>query len=202
MNITKPEMKMPELLVFVKSFVVGLVGSEVCRTTFYLGIGFAQELYTLSPWVNAVAILAGLAICLTYAVKRGALAATARIGSSFRLDLLIAIGLGVWSNKLALPWLTKFHAALEYADPHWAPVVLLLLCVVLLSPIFQLHLLRPKKTSSQLYFIADDEIRNEEDDLLGNKGQHLNPVLSHTCLFQHLNHFSAVHLQLFLRKPV
>jgi len=171
MNITKPEMKMPELLVFVRSFVVGFVGSEVCRTTFYLSIGFAQELYALSPWVNAAVILAGLALSLTYAVKRGASAATARMGRSFRLDLLMAIGLGVWSNTLALPWLTKFHAALETADPHWAPVVLLLLCVVLLSPMFQLYLQRPKKAPSQLYFISDEEIRNEEDDLLATKGQ-------------------------------
>ena len=171
MNITKPEMKMPELLVFVRSFVVGFVGSEVCRTTFYLSIGFAQELYALSPWVNAAVILAGLALCLTYAVKRGASAAAARMGRSFRLDLLMAIGLGVWSNTLALPWLTKFHAALETADPHWAPVLLLLFCVVLLSPMFQLYLQRPKKTPSQLYFISDEEIRNEEDDLLATKGQ-------------------------------
>ena len=171
MNITKPEMKMPELLVFVRSFVVGFVGSEVCRTTFYLSIGFAQELYALSPWVNAAVILAGLALCLTYAVKRGASAATARMGRSFRLDLLMAIGLGVWSNTLALPWLTKFHSALETADPHWAPVLLLLFCVVLLSPMFQLYLQRPKKTPSQLYFISDEEIRNEEDDLLATKGQ-------------------------------
>jgi hypothetical protein len=168
MKVTKPEMKMPELLVFVRSFLVGFVGAEVCRATFYLSIGFAQELV---PWASFVVILAGLVLCLTYAIKRGAFVAAARIGRSIRLDLLLAIGVGVWSNELASPWLSKFHAALKSADPHWAPVVFLLLCVVLLSPLFQHYRPRPTKEPSQLYFIADEEIGDEKDDLLASEGQ-------------------------------
>lgn len=167
----KSTMKMPELLVFARLFVVGFVGAEVCRATFYLAAGFAQELNDFALWAKVVGVIAGLFLCLTYAVKRGAFVAAARMGRSLRLDLLMAIGVGVWSNALALPWLSKFHAALKSADPHWAPVVLLLLCVVLLSPLAQLYWPRPKKAASQLYFIADEEIGDEKDDLLASEDQ-------------------------------
>lgn len=171
MNVTKPAMKMPELLVFARLFVVGFVGAETCRATFYLGASFAQELNDVALWAKVVGILAGLVLCLTYAVKRGAFVVAARMGRSFRVDLLMAMGVGVWSNELALPWLSRFHAALRSADPHWAPVVFLLLCVVLLSPLFQQYWPRPKKASSQLFFIADEEIGDEKDDLLASEGQ-------------------------------
>lgn len=170
MNVSKPAMKMPELLVFAKLFVVGFVGAEICRATFYLGGGFAQELNDISIWAKVVGVFTGLGLCLTYAFKRGASVAAARMGRSFRLDLLMAIGVGVWSNALALPWLSKFHAALISADPHWAPVVFLLLCILLLSPLLQHYWPRPKKAPSQLYFIADEEICDEKDDLLASEG--------------------------------
>lgn len=170
MTVTKPAMKMPELLVFARLFVIGFISAEICRATFYLGVSFAPELNDVALWAKVAGILVGLLLCLIYAIKRGALMVAARMGRSFRLDLLTAMAVGVWSNELALPWLSKFHVALRSADPHWAPVVFLLLCVVLLSPIFQQRWLRQKKTTSQLYFIADEEIGGEEDDLLANKG--------------------------------
>ena len=171
MAANKPTMKMPELLVFARLFVVGLVGAEVCRATFYLGAGFVQELDDIALWAKVVGILAGLVLCLIYAAKRGAFVAAARMGRSLRLDLLLAIVVGVWSNELASPWLSKFHAALKSADPHWAPVVFLLLSVVLLSPLIQHYRPRPTRMPSQLYFIADEEIGDEKDDLLASEVQ-------------------------------
>lgn len=169
MAANKPTMKMPELLVFARLFVVGFVGAEVCRATFYLGAGFAQELDDIA--LKVVGILAGLVLCLTYAVKRGAFVAAARMGRSLRLDLLLAIGFGVWSNELASPWLSKFHVALKSADPHWALVLFLILFVVLFSPLFRHYRSRPTKKPSQLYFIADEEVGDENDDLLASEGQ-------------------------------
>lgn len=168
MNVSKPAMKMPELLVFARLFVIGFVGAETCRATFYLGASFAQELNDLA---KVVVILTGLALCLTYAINRGAFMVVARLGSSLRLDLLTAMGVGVWSNALALPWLSKFHAALRSADPHWAPVAFLLFCTVLFSPLLRQYWPRRKKAPSQLYFIADEEIGDEKDDLLASVGQ-------------------------------
>ncbi|WER45518.1 KAP family NTPase [Cupriavidus sp. WKF15] len=171
MTATKPAMKMPELLVFAKSLAFGFVGAEVWRTAFYLGANFAQTLSDVPLWAKAGGVLAGLLLCLIYSVERGAHAAAARMGRSLRLDLLIAIGIGIWTNELALPWLAKAHAALKNAGPHWAPAIFLLLCIVLLSPLVQQYWPRPKRTTPQLYFIADEEIGDEKEDLFASEAQ-------------------------------
>lgn len=171
MTATKPAMKMPELPVFARSLATGFVGAEVCRATFYLGANFAPTLSDVALWVKAGGILAGVLLCLTYAVKRSAHVAAARMGRSFRLDLLVAIGIGIWTNELASPWLATVHTALKNADPHWAPAVFFLLCAVLLSPLVQQYWPKPKRTAPQLFFIADEEIGDEKDDLLSSEAQ-------------------------------
>lgn len=171
MTATKPAMKMPELLVFVRLLATGFVGAEVWRVAFYLGANFAPTLSDIAPWAKTGGILTGALLCLTYAFKRGAHVAAARMGRSLRLDLLVAIGIGIWINELASPWLVKVHAALMNADPHWAPAVFILLCAVLLSPLVQQCRPRSKGPSPQLYFIADEEIGEEVEDLLASKEQ-------------------------------
>jgi hypothetical protein len=171
MSLTKPTMKMPELLVFVRLFAVGFVMAEICRATFHLSSSFVTELIEVALWAKVAVVLAALVLCLTYAIKRGAIMVASQMGRSLRLDLLMAMGGGIWANELALPWFSKFHAALKSADPHWTPVIFILLCVVLLSPLLQKYWPRPKKLPSQLYFIADEEIGQEKDDLLASEGQ-------------------------------
>lgn len=171
MAAAKHTMKMPELLVFTKMFVVGLVAAEVCRAAYYLGTAFAPAIADFSLWARAILVLIGLAICVVYAVNRGAHISAVQMGRSLRLDLLIAMCLGAWSNELAMPWLSKFHAALKASDPYWAPVALLLFCTVLLSPLVQRHWPRRRQTPSQLHFLADEEIGRENDDLLSNETQ-------------------------------
>jgi KaiC/GvpD/RAD55 family RecA-like ATPase len=168
---TKRTMKMPELLVFARMFVVGLVGAEVCRAAYYLGTAFAASVADLEVWARGGAVLAGLAICVVYAVNRGAHSAAAKMGRSIRFDLLMAVCLGAWSNELTMPWLSNFHAALKAANPNWAPVALLLLSTVLLSPLIQRHWPRRRQIAPQLQFLADDEIGSEADDLLSNQSQ-------------------------------
>jgi hypothetical protein len=164
-------MKMPELMVFAKVFVVGLFAVEICRTTYYLGTAFALANVDFPLLARATAVLVGLAVCIAYAVNRGAHTAAVQMGRSFRFDLLIALLLGAWSNELTMPWLSKFHAALKAANPHWAPVALLLLSTVLLSPLIQRHWPRKRPAASQLQFLADEEIGREADDLLSNESQ-------------------------------
>lgn len=166
-----PTMKMPELLVFARMFVVGFVGAETFRLAFYLGSNFAKQPSEVALWLKVAGILVGLVLCLTYAIKRDAHLIAARIGKSYRIDLLVAVVVGVWSNELASPWLAKVHAAFTSADPHWAPAIFIFLCFVLLSPLFQQHWSRPKKQTSQLYFIADEEIDDKKDDLLESEAQ-------------------------------
>ncbi|WP_407714704.1 KAP family NTPase [Comamonas testosteroni] len=171
MATTKHMMKMPELLLFAKMFVVGLVAAEVCRTTYYLGTTFAPVIADFSLWARAILVFIGLAVCVVYAVNRGAHISAIHMGQSLRFDLLIAMCLGAWSNKLAMPWLSKFHAALKASDPYWAPVALLLFCTVLASPLIQQHWPRRRQTLSQLRFLSDEEIGRESDDLLSNETQ-------------------------------
>ncbi|MGA0569600.1 KAP family NTPase [Variovorax sp. VNK109] len=164
-------MKMPELLVFAKMFVVGLVAAEVCRATYYLGTALAPTIADFPLWARAAPVLVGLAVCVAYAFNRGAHISAVQMGRSLRLDLLIAICLGAWSNELAAPWLSKFHGALKASNPYWAPVALLLFCTVLLSPLVQRHWPRRRQTPSQLRFLGDEEIGRENDDLLSNETQ-------------------------------
>lgn len=168
---TKRAMKMPEFLVFARMFVVGLVGTEVYRAAYYLGTAFAPAVADLEVWARGGVVLLGLAICVVYAVNRRAHTAVMQMGRSIRLDLLIAVCLGAWSNELTMPWLTKFHAALKAANPHWAPVALLLLSTVLLSPLVQRHWPRRRPTTSQLQFLEDEEIGREAEDSLSNESQ-------------------------------
>lgn len=167
----KPAMKMPELPVFARWLATGFVGAEVWRAAFYLGANFAPTLSNVALWGKAGGILAVLLLCLAYAFKRGAYDTAARMGRSFRLDLLIAIGIGIWANELASPWLATAHTALKNANPHWAPAIFILLCIVLLSPLLQQYWPRPKRTAPQLYFIADEEIGDEKEDLLASEAQ-------------------------------
>ena len=171
MTATKAAMKMPELQVFARSLATGFVGAEIWRVAFYLGANFAATLFDVSLWATTVGVLLVTLLCLTYAFERGAHIAAARMGRSFRLDLLGAVAIGTWTNELASPWFEKVHSALKTADPHWAPAVFLLLCALLFSPLVQRFWPRPKRTSPQLYFIADEEIGDEKDDLLASEAQ-------------------------------
>jgi hypothetical protein len=168
---TKPAMKMPELLVFARFFATGFVGTEVWRAAFYLGTSFASLGSNVAPLVKILVIFVGVLLCLTYAINRGALVSVERIGRSFRVDLLIVVGVGMWANTLASPLLVKVHIAIKGADSHWAPAVLLLLCAILSSPLIQKYLPRRKRAAPQLYFLADEEIGTESEDLLESERQ-------------------------------
>lgn len=171
MTATKQAIKMPELMVFAKVFAVGFFVAEVWRATYYLGTAFAIANVDFPLWARVAAVLVGLAVCVTYVVNRGVHTTAVKMGRSFRFDLLVALCLGAWSDELTIPWLSKLHAALKAANPHWAPVVFLLLSTVLLSPLLQRHWPRRRQTTSQLHFLSDEEIGHETDDLLSNEAQ-------------------------------
>lgn len=164
----KSAMIPPEFLIYARYLATGFLGAEVWRAAFYLGANFASK---LSDVALSSVILAGTLLCLTYALERGAYAAAARMCRSFRIDLLLAIGIGIWINELASPWFSKVHKALKSADPYWAPAVFLLLSVVLFAPLIRQYWPKPKRPASQMYFIADEEIEFEKDDLLASESQ-------------------------------
>ncbi|MEQ5844286.1 MULTISPECIES: P-loop NTPase fold protein [Paraburkholderia] len=171
MIATKPAMKMPELQVYAKLLATGFIGAEVCRVAFYLGANFIQKAPGVPAWARVCIVLAGLLLCLAYSIERDVHNVAGRMARSFRIDLLVAIGVGIWANELASPWLIRVHAVLMQADPRWAPTVLLLLCTVLLSPLVQRYWPRPERTPPQLYFVADEEIGNDAEDVLASEVQ-------------------------------
>ncbi|MEY4589033.1 MAG: hypothetical protein RL497_1109 [Pseudomonadota bacterium] len=52
MTSPKQTMPMPELLVFVRMLVLGIVGAEVCRVTFYMGGSLALTLHPNIPFIR------------------------------------------------------------------------------------------------------------------------------------------------------
>lgn len=171
MMVTRSVMKMAEILIFFRSFAIGFLVAEVWRIAFYLGANFAPVLSGFPTWSKAGVIMACLALCATYGAQRGAFAIAVRMARSFRIDLLVAVGIGIWANELASHWITKVHAAVKTTDPEWAPMILMLLCVILLSPLVQRRFSRSKNIVPQLYFVADEEIGSERDDLLASESQ-------------------------------
>lgn len=166
MVMVTPEMKMPELMVFFRTFAVGFLAAEVWRVASYLGNNFSPELINVNFWIQISAILIITALCVYYALNRGAISDSARIIRSCRVDLLLAVIVGVWANSLVAPNLKKIHDIIQGADPYWAPAILAILCTMLLSPIVQNLRARSRKDRPQLYFLSDDEIQQNKEDAL------------------------------------
>ncbi|MGN7916697.1 KAP family NTPase [Lysobacter sp. 22409] len=164
-------MKMPELPIFARSIATGFLMAEVWRASYYLGASYAPTLSEVSVGAKAGVVLAVAVLCSTYAIKRGAFVVAARMVRSLRVDLLVAVGVGIWVNELTSPLLGKAHTALKSAGPHWAPLVLVLLCAILMSALVQRYLSRSTKDAPQLYFIADEEVGDKRDDLLASEAQ-------------------------------
>jgi len=163
-------MKMPELLVFSRFLATGLIAAEVWHIAFSLGENFAPKLQNIPSCVVGTGIVAGLLLCLTYIVNRGAHSLAFRMVRSARIDLLLTVAVGVWVDKLASPWLTKIHTAIAAADPNWALTLLFFFSAVLLSPLVQQYWPRARAVP-QLYFLADKEVKRKEEDLLTTEPQ-------------------------------
>ncbi|WP_446900795.1 KAP family NTPase [Burkholderia sp. YIM B11467] len=162
-------MKMPELPVFARFLAIGFLSAEVFRVAFYLGANSIQKLPGVPDWAKVGVVLVALLVCLDYCIKRGAHTVAARMACSFRVDLLAVIGVGAWANELVAPWLIGFHVLLVKANPLWAPAVLLFLCIVLASPLVRRS--GSRRTPPLPYFLPEEEIRDENDDLLASKAQ-------------------------------
>jgi hypothetical protein len=171
MTKAKSAMKMPELLVFARMLTIGFIVAEVWRISFYLGASFAPKLADVNFYIISSGIFSGVMLILFYGLSRGAHISTVRIIRSLRIDLLIVVCVGIWTNVLTSPSLSKLHVAINKVDPYWGGAILLLLCVILLSPLIQQFWRKSKKTIPQLYFIADEEIGDVEEDLLSNEAQ-------------------------------
>lgn len=165
----KSVMKMPELLVFAKAFSLGIVGAEVVRLSFYAGQSLAHALFHIDGILVLIAMSIAVIICVAYVWKRGVYAAAARLGRSRRIDLLLAVAIGVEANTLIEPWLRSTHDRVLASDPNAPAVVFAMLLLLLLSPVAREFLSGRRKESAQLYFLADDEITSEKEDLFSTE---------------------------------
>ncbi|WP_349970910.1 P-loop NTPase fold protein [Pseudomonas caspiana] len=157
--------KMPELIVYIKAFMVGVIGAEIFRVSYYSGSNLAVKLtgFTLLPIAIGIIFIVG--VCALYAWGRGACAATARLGKSMRIDLLGALLVGVWSNFLIEPFLRPGHDVVEKSNAYWASVVLTMLVLMLISSLIRGYLLSLVRRDTQGYFLADEEIREASQDV-------------------------------------
>lgn len=158
--------KMPELLVFVRAVSVGFVAAEIARLSYALGSRLDRVLPQLDPLIHAAWIAAALAVCLTYAVLRDTHSLAWKLGRSGRLDLLLAVLLGVWIDVLAEPGLNKLHQWVGGADPYWAAFMLAASLLLMGSALVHAFLSTRGATDQARYFLADDAIEFEADDVL------------------------------------
>jgi hypothetical protein len=72
---------------------------------------------------------------------------------------------------LTSSWLVKAHALIKAAGLLSASAALLHLRFILLSPLIQQYRPRPKKTPQELSLIADEEIKDKDEDLPVSEAQ-------------------------------
>ena len=160
------QIKMPEFIVFARVFAIGLVVAEVWRVSFKAGEKFASFLYDIDWSVQAIVIAPSLLVWLAYIIMRDAGSSLIRLGRSYRFDLLFCAILGGYADILLSPFLVKFHKAIIEANPLWTPVILFTLLLALASSVFRAYLENRKTPAPQFYFLGDDAIENEKDDIL------------------------------------
>ncbi|MCQ8128519.1 P-loop NTPase fold protein [Methylomonas rivi] len=164
-------MRMPELLVFARVFTIWFFLAGCFRAFYHIGEKFAFIITDVDWIVRASGIAVCLIICLIYAIMRGAWSSIVRLGRSFRFDIYAFAIIGVWSNFLTSSWLLKLQKFLDGVSPNWALIILIALVLILLSPLVRTYISRGKKSPPQFYFLGDDEIDTEEEDILQIKGQ-------------------------------
>ena len=166
MTATK-QMKMPELLVFLRAHMLGFVLAEIFRIGYLASASFGEALAENARVFSTLLVITSVAIVLLYAFQRQAIRHAKRLYESSRLDLLVVFGLGIVVNHLLARELVRFHEALGRVDELWAPTLLLALLVLLVSPIIRRRKFGSRSYEDQLTFLSDEEIEGPDDDALG-----------------------------------
>lgn len=160
--------RMPEILMYGRTAIYWLLLAEIARISFLGSIEFGKYLNnTVSFYVINVIFVICISVVLIYLWKRQTLDLLLRMFFSFRLDLFFTAALGVWANFLLAPKLAKVHGAIARQDMAWAMLVLCMLVMVLLTSVIRDFFAKKQRSQSQLHFLIDDEIKKEEEDILG-----------------------------------
>ncbi|WP_199100293.1 P-loop NTPase fold protein [Dyella sp. ASV21] len=164
MKAIQTAMKPPELAVFARFVAIGFVGAEIFRLSFYLGTQ-AFRAYSAPVWLVTATCIFFAALILTYGIARQAHAELGRMLKSGRIDLMLLLIVGVWTDGVAANSLEKLHAHVRDVGPAWAPLLLAAFSGVMLSSLVAKYwpIERP---ASQLVFLDDDEITDSGADFL------------------------------------
>lgn len=174
MEEVRLEVKMPELLVFAKVFIVGIISAEVFRIAYYLGDNFASILSGVDWRIEAAIIFVCLLVCIVYAVKRKAHLAGIRLAKSYRVDLFLTLIIGIGANCLFSSSLDVIHKIVKQTSPWFAPAILAMLLLMLVSSICRAYWMNwqnKQQVRPQLLFLEDEEIKSQEQDILSNGEQ-------------------------------
>jgi len=162
--------KMPELFVFVKALLVGLVLGELWQIASITTGNLAIYLGHVDLRIRLACAIVGITIACVYAINRGCIGATKRIIRSKRFDLLFTLALGIWAACIFPTTLTKFHESLDKITPMWMLLFMSFVLIMMISSLVRAIVAVRKKPAYQpMYFLTDDEIDDDCDDALSNK---------------------------------
>jgi hypothetical protein len=165
--------KMPELLVFAKVFIIGIIGAEVFRIAFYLGEA-AKPLFSFNAyWCDEASLFFITSIiCCLYAHKRNAGLTIELLAQSRRIDLFSILIIGVCSNFFLEPLLSNVHKLVQQSNPWFGPFILITILVMFASSVWRVYSMEVQEKNrarKQLLFLEDEAIdRQDQDKLSGN----------------------------------
>lgn len=154
----------PQLTVFIRAVVFGLLIAEIARVTFTSGLGTAGLLSNIDPRLLLALWALAIASVVAFVILRQAHRKTVQVLRSGRIDLAILALLGVGLTGLFTPQLREFHESVAALDPIWTLTLLAFLLVTLWSPMARSYIASIRTSSTQLHFLSDDEIDSAEED--------------------------------------
>lgn len=163
-----PPMRMPELLVYGRAVLFGLVLAESARLAFLGSVAFGNKVANTLPFQAVIALVAlCFAVPIVYGWRRQAFAQFRRMLASRRVDLLLGLAVGIWADFLLAPKLVKVYEFVARQDMAWSPLMLGLFIVVMVTSVVRDWIARLPIRGGQVHFLVDDEINAEKEDVLG-----------------------------------
>lgn len=162
--------KMPELLIFIRALALGFALAEIFHVTYIGGNGLSVQLESCHPYLRLTVTGIVFATLIWYAVSRKIGESASRLKRSRRVDLLLSVLLGIWSNHILSSSLQPFHEQVGRINPFWTLLLAGFLLLMIISSLTRALFARNRDTP-QLYFLTDDEIKDPTDDVLANREQ-------------------------------
>lgn len=159
--------RMPEVLVFVRTLLLGFLLTELLRISYRGSVQFGHLLVERQQealtWVTVGLSITCVAV---YTYRREAHKHLLKILQSQRIDLLLFLVLGYHVNQVVTPSFTDFYKSVDRLSWSWSPILLLALLIILCSALLP-ERRRRGLDSTQLDFLTDVEIDEVEQDALG-----------------------------------